>query len=814
MKLVHFLLLSTLLFSAILADTPLPAEKTDAKLMRLSLEVMLYNHDLKNAYTIAQKGAARFKKDLYWQKKAAQIALWLGKTDDAQNYYSTLYARTKSPKYKQKLFTLTNVSGERRKIVTLLEESLQTQYNPKELQQLYQLYYDLGYLERGLSFFQKLRKKYPQKEIYKRELLLAFNCEEAQKIEKSYSLFQRKYGLDKSLLEQYAVLLFSQKAYDHLFHEIDRYADQLTSKDQNLYKFYANAAYLTQHEEKLMQILEKMSLLGILPHEKEPLLFSLLQKRAPKKALLLAEQTFLKKPDKEHFFKFAYQAISLKAYPLLASHLQKMPSTLSQKLRNNPDYWRIRAETVRHFPKAKNNALHYYRKALMLAPMNQSLHESYLWYLIDIQDKEGLQKELYFLTHYPAVAKAMPSAAAVGYYTMQKAQQARTFAKTALRKDPQNWQALLLYADTLSLSAKPQQAYNLYLKAWQKVNQIPNICQKQESGCFDYLRLGLKLDPKHSLHYLTTAKKRVPQKAFRELYANYLREENSPYPAETDINQPKTTLSLNHIARGALKVEQTTLSHTLRLPHKAEATLHINYENFHQKRSKSSRKTASLELYRALKKSEIRFEVGAGKDHKRYGFLKTSLGYRIKKYSLKGEIALHEEDETNTKTLLYGYKNSLRLQTALHLNQHQKIGLTFETSQHHLVHEKIESFLGKIDYRHYFRLGYPDIYTELFLSSQHYEDDPSNLFPKDFTEIGTTVGIGTLSKEKMQKRWRAYTQTTLLFNNRTKLGFSALIGSGRKLLGKEYINIELLYASGIGKYQENYFSIVGKYNIY
>ena len=107
MKIVHLLLLCSLLFPALQSSTAGTAtEKSDAKLMRLSLEVMLYNKDLENAFAIAQKGAARFEKELWWQQQAAQIALWLGKTDAAQKYYGILFARTQKPEYKQKLLTM------------------------------------------------------------------------------------------------------------------------------------------------------------------------------------------------------------------------------------------------------------------------------------------------------------------------------------------------------------------------------------------------------------------------------------------------------------------------------------------------------------------------------------------------------------------------------------------------------------------------------------------------------------------------------------------------------------------------------------
>ncbi len=502
-KLFGSLTLSTLLY----AGTP-SAQPTE-ELMRLSLDVMLYNQDLPHALQIAKEGLRRFGQSPYWLQQAAQIARWMGETQLAKEYYLALYHTHTDPSTRTTLLDLAHATDDQELLTTLLEESLETQYDTKLLKHLLACYEESGELERGVDFFRKYYQKYPRKEVSRSLLLLLMDMDAFDRIRAEYHRYRQKYGLDTTLLYRYARILFAQREYMLAFIEIARFADAIPASSPEIWQLYSDLALILQNESTLLHTLAFLDRQGQLPAHKAQLYLKLLEQHHPHKALLFARREFLTHQDRSHFFQFAYLAIAQNAWAILESILAHIPPRLQQQLEKEPDYYLIQARlALAH--KAYSGALDAYRRALACRPDDPDIHLAYLWALIDAGKPRALEGELYYLQrHFPASSQlALP--VALGYFRLQSSKNALPAIRLALQNDRDNWQIMLLYADILALAGETDKRISMLHRAWYLANRAiadPADLKLSQNVRYDYLRLALAVDIPHRSRYLAIARR-------------------------------------------------------------------------------------------------------------------------------------------------------------------------------------------------------------------------------------------------------------------------------------------------------------------
>ena len=112
--------LIALIFTCVLFASP--EDNKDDKLLRLSLDVMLYNKDLSNAYKIATKAASLYESE-YWLQKSAELSIWTQKPNMAKIYYEKLYKLTDDKSYLDKLLKLSEATHDKKRELALLEKS-------------------------------------------------------------------------------------------------------------------------------------------------------------------------------------------------------------------------------------------------------------------------------------------------------------------------------------------------------------------------------------------------------------------------------------------------------------------------------------------------------------------------------------------------------------------------------------------------------------------------------------------------------------------------------------------------------------------
>lgn len=531
-KILLPLFLLTLLHAADTGSKP-AADTAQNSMLKLSLQVMLYNNDLQNGAKIVDYALKRDPNDPFWLSKAAQIALWRGEPQRAKRYYLQLYKKTREKNALQELRRLAHATDDREITIFLDEEALGRAYDPKIVKRLYDAYYAMGYLERGAAFFHRLETRVHRREAARAALLLEIEYAGFTRIAREYHRFRRHYGFDADLLYRYAKRLFAKRAYREAFIEIAAYEKRLTPHTphtRRLWRLYTDLAMVNGREEKLLEILQHLNTEGILPPQQAHLYLQLLTRHAPQKALRYALKLFYQKPDRAAFYSMATLAVRLHAWDRLEAALKRIDPRLRKTLEREVAFHTLCAQLWAG-KRAYAKALSAYEKALRISPDDLTLHQAYLWTLLDADDLPGLQREVQRVSEQFSAPDALAKVLALAWLRLEQAPQALQQIKKCIRNEGETWQNLLLYADIAALSGEEDTAENARYKAWQKAQKAlrrdPALLEKQ-SFCYDYLRLALRFHPLSRKKYLKMGKRVLSSEHLIRLYLGALDPQHAP----------------------------------------------------------------------------------------------------------------------------------------------------------------------------------------------------------------------------------------------------------------------------------------------
>ncbi len=556
---VRLLFMIHLLFLFGFASQTTPLQKE--KLLKLSLDVMLYNRDLEHAFEIAGEGAESMPDKRFWYSKAAQIAQWRGAYETAKHYYLLLYGIDQNSSVEKRLMELAHATADVETQITLLKRRLQKHYSLQTLKKLYRLFYNMGYLEEGVSLFTRLAHEHHKKEPAKLALLLQMEYAPRSVVAEAYRTFRKKYGGDTDLTDRYADILYSSKAYTEAFIELDQMITTLHPTEKKVWRRYADLALILRNEATLLRALRQMESHGVLDRSDEGLYLALLKHYDPQHALRFAMHIYTREPTEEHFFSVAYLSIDHKNLMRLRKLLTSIPPQLQKRLRQNGKYYRIVAwyHTQKHENK---KAIAAYAKALKIAPLDENLHLSYLWMLIDSHATRRLEKELRFIERHFHCSDRLALPAALAYFQRSDTLRARRCIEKVVAREPENWQHLLLYADILALGGQSDMQNRILEKAWRiarKEASGPDAMHPDSGRYYDYMRLQLRFDPLHATQHLREAARVLDEKSLIDLALATLDPGTAPQKMLMLLNRLPEPTPSQQLSRALLQNDATIL---------------------------------------------------------------------------------------------------------------------------------------------------------------------------------------------------------------------------------------------------------------
>lgn len=871
-------------------DAPF-AKPGDEETLKLSLEVMLYNNDLPHAMQIVQKAIAHYGEQPYWLQKGAQIAAWLSDTAASKRYYLALHRRHSDANTTRALQKLALATHDTRLLIRLEEEGLEHRFDPKSVERLYRYYDQEGYLEEGSRFFAEYAKQHPRKVVFKSRLLLQMAYAPYTEIERGYRAFSKRFGFDPELLYRYAKLCFGRREYLQAFVDIARYEKVIPPSDTKLWSLYLDLATLLDREAVMLSISERLWDKSALPPAYVGMFLRLLQKNAPQKALDVAYTIFSDTPDDRHFFTFAYLAIETGAWERLKRVLTQLQAPLLQKLRHNPHFYEIAAQSALHAGESAE-AMEYYQQGLRIAPANISLIQAWLWSAIDTKAPQYLPKALHYAERYLPANHALALPLALGYLQLNASQKALHTIRIARREDPRNWQTMVLHADILALAGREEERRMLLRRAWslaQKERGMHDFAHADRSRLYDYYRLALHFHPLQRGRWLQEAKRSLKRSQLIDLYLTTLdaaateaqiaalrmqgasgtdrafslallqnntvqiskmldrhpllslwdriaaleklgaedREistlfdamEENPDNSEVAAlfrekisgRPPHATLRLATVRRANLQIIDSVVQITPQPQRKEPLTLTYRNRQYRTGSLHTLHQSVALTLSQKFKQVNLSLKAGLKQRDRTKSIFDVEASRDIGRFTIDLQLSHNEDVTHNNETLLHAGADRASAAVTYRFNRYQSLHARLDKRRYFDDAGRLGEGTGALlAYRRDLRLGYPGIYYRLFLEGEEI-DDHSGILADSYWQSGIHAGYGEEQRGRMQDGYRPYGGATLLFNSRTRLGYSMLAGIGGQLFGRDRIDLESYYSNGLGAFEEAYFALRLRY---
>ena len=141
------------------------------------------------------------------------------------------------------------------------------------------------------------------------------------------------------------------------------------------------------------------------------------------------------------------------------------------------------------------------------------------------------------------------------------------------------------------------------------------------------------------------------------------------------------------------------------------------------------------------------------------------------------------------------------------LTQPIHIGLNYKKSSYKLQNmEHIgESEQFQISSDYMLRAGYPDIRFNNYINYNSYNNIEEKLLPKNFTEVGSQISIGTSSKDTIHNSFRPFATFGLALNSSLNMGTSLSFGVSGSLNGGDTLKATIDYSKGIDTISQPYY---------
>lgn len=503
MRFIIVLLLGVLTFSlTALADTHTPKNTTrqsrlSEELLRLTLQVMLYSGDLKNASMIVKQGAKQFPNDPWWNEKAAEISLWNGNSSDALNYYLKFYTIQPTVKTRGILYNLASQLQNQEVSLEMLKEEIRSG-DEKNVSKLANMYQNIGNLSEGAKFFDSLYQKNKKQQTLKAKISLLLLDQQMGEAEEDYRLYSEKYGVDPAIDMEIAKVAFSQKKLDKAYFHLHRHHLTMPSDREEYWHFYIDILWLQRSFDELYTVLLQRYHEGLMrPFDRDRL--ELLALSHDKNfASELALESFDKELKTGSFFTFVFLAKEEKAFDRVESVIDQLDGPQRERLEKMAEFWILKAEiATRHAQWDRASAL--YQKAIRINPDNVAVNVAYGWFLLDQNRIDLLKKWLIRIEKkekHSSIEYALLRTSA--HLRMQESAKAKGHLERLLRAHPNDASLYVLYSDVLNLWSDQPLAQKYLRRAWlqmdREAKKHPEM-KKNPDFLATYLRLGMTFEP-------------------------------------------------------------------------------------------------------------------------------------------------------------------------------------------------------------------------------------------------------------------------------------------------------------------------------
>ena len=485
--------------------------ENDEEILKEAIKVYLAAGKVNKAYEVAQKGLALFPKSAFWEKYAADTALWSSKVDEAFQYYLEYYSKTKSPEVRVKLLDLSLALKKYFVAKEIIEEEIR-KGDYTRWQELAYIYEHLGEPEKAIELYREQYKRTKNPEYLRKIVKLELSINDTLNAQRDLNELLKYGKLDVQDALELSYLLFSTRQYKKSLAVLKLVKNKATEKDVVYWTTLADLAWDLGEKNTSIEVAEYLYKHKLArPTDLERLIYHYTEKKDYQKIKVLARELWHKKRNETTFYYYASTLYELGEYKKVLQLIKELNKEEIDILKTKPYFWTLYSNSLVRLGKIED-ATKVYEMALKYNPDNKDLILSFLWFLTDSKQTDKLVKYLEKYKSYSYTDKRFIFLYGVAYTVLQNSLQAKPYLKKLVDMEPNNVDYLLMYADAVDLSGETEIAEKYRFKIWKqlraKLRQNPNLI-KDRNFLRDYMRLSIIFAPATETQNLMVYAKKV-----------------------------------------------------------------------------------------------------------------------------------------------------------------------------------------------------------------------------------------------------------------------------------------------------------------
>ena len=487
---------------AVDAARPPAMRPYDERVYTFAYEVFLANGNVEDAFRVAQAAVAQRPGDLAWREKLARVAEWSRHPADALEQWLYLAQRAGREDGWQGVLRLAPGLGADEALLVAIRHKVESKgAKPEDFKEFAALYERLGRPREGVDWFVDRFEATGQVIALELAAGLADRSGERDRAIELYRRLIALQGPSEERLIRTATLLILAGKFRAAYQLLNEHRAQIRPEAGEYWDVLGDLAWRLQEDETAIYAYRALSTRKEAEAGEFDRLVTLLREPHPDEAAKVAEFGF------ERFrtpglmlsaLEIRWQQRDLTAMKRLYAEVDADTEKLFEAI---PYFYSLRSQ-YRHAAGDLKGARADLERAIAIAPQDHELKTALAWLLIDAKDAPALRRQLEEIARTLPGDRDLWSLQAAGWTTLGEARRALPFHARLARDRPDDYLALMAYADALEQVGQAGESARVRRQAWSVVRRIhaqnaaqPDRAQQDRQLRETTARLALMLAP-------------------------------------------------------------------------------------------------------------------------------------------------------------------------------------------------------------------------------------------------------------------------------------------------------------------------------
>ncbi|RMH37571.1 MAG: hypothetical protein D6690_01995 [Nitrospirae bacterium] len=449
-------------------DTSTDWRPFDDRIYTLAYDVFVENHNLTDAYELAQRAVREVPDHVGWRRRLAQVAEWTGRPRVALDQWRVVAEHKPDRMALERIRQLAPAVYDDESLLFALTELDRHGWLPnQDWRAVVAAFERLGQPHRAVEYLRQRLAEQPHEallqelaDLYQRMGNGAASLEVYSRLTETYGPTVPRAIRRAALLIQYGRL---RQAYDVLIA-----VQALTPTVDRYWALLGDLAWLLQEDDTARAAYRRLWDSRAIAREQTERLIALLQQVDPEQAVAVSLWEWERDGDPALFIRTIDLLIENKRWVRAKDLLQGVSTERLPMVVAHPRYWILRAEVMRNIGNP-TEASAAYQHALERDPDNSELRAAWLWFLIDQRELDRLERVVRSWSEDAQNDPILWEPFAAAYLLLDYPTQALPYFQLALRDRGQDYLLLLNYAQALEAAARRAEAWRVRRVAWLQV---------------------------------------------------------------------------------------------------------------------------------------------------------------------------------------------------------------------------------------------------------------------------------------------------------------------------------------------------------